>query len=226
GELRVGVSIYAPWSMRNRAGELIGAEVDVARRLAADMGLEPKLREYPWQQLIPALLQGEIDVIAAGMSITPQRALQVAYSQPYRRSGIGLATNLKLTGTFKSLSQLNSPNVAIAVMADTQSAQLAERLFGKASIKPFKDEAQAEKALVDGLVHAFIRANPAPRFLALRHPKIIDVPLDKPLLESREGFAIRKGDPDFINFLNAWIVAREDDAWLTSTDKYWFDSLG
>lgn len=226
GELRVGVSIYAPWSMRNRAGELIGAEVDVARRLAADMGVEPKLREYPWQQLIPALLQGEIDVIAAGMSITPQRALQVAYSQPYRRSGIGLATNLKLTGTFKSLSQLNSPNVAIAVMADTQSAQLAERLFSKASIKPFKDEAQVEKALVDGLVHAFVRANPAPRYLALRHPKIIDVPLDQPLLESREGFAVRKGDADFVNFLNAWIVAREDDAWLPSTDKYWFDSLG
>lgn len=225
GELRVGVTEYLPWSMRDANGDMIGAEVDIARRLAADMGVKPVLREYSWEALVPALQSGEIDLIAAGLPINPEMALQVAFSQPYRRSGIGLATNLKLTSSFKSLSELNAPDVAIAVMSGTPSAALAERLFNKAAIKRFANPEEAEKALLDGLVHAYVRGNPAPRFLALQHPRQIDVPLDRPLLESREGLAVRKGDPDFVNFLNAWIIARQDDAWLLSTDKYWFESL-
>jgi polar amino acid transport system substrate-binding protein len=51
------------------------------------------------------------------------------------------------------------------------------------------------------------------------------VPIKKPLVATREAFAVRRGDNDFVNFLNAWVVARDADAWLTSTRKYWFESL-
>lgn len=226
GELRIGISLYTPWALRAETGELIGSEIDIGRRLADDMGVKPEFREYSWQDLISALNRGEIDIIIAGLSVTPERALKVAFSRPYRSTGIGLATNIKLTKQFNSLTDLNQPGVAVAVIDDTQSAEVAKRLFGDAAIKSFKAESQVEKALVDGMVHAFVRAEPVPRYLALRHPKVIDVPLDKPLLTSREAFAVRKGDPDFVNFLDAWIIAREDDAWLTSTRKYWFESLG
>lgn len=225
GELRVGVSLYAPWSMRSGSGELVGAEVDIARQVAADMGVKPRLREYAWAELIPALNRGEIDIIIAGLSVTPQRALEVAYSQPYRRSGTGLATNLELTREFNSLNELNRADVAIAVMSETQSAELARRLFDQAAIKTFEREEQAEKALVEGLVHAYVRAEPVPRYLALRHPERIDTPLNQPLMVSREAFAVRQGDPALINFLNAWIIAREDEAWLDSNREYWFESL-
>jgi polar amino acid transport system substrate-binding protein len=39
------------------------------------------------------------------------------------------------------------------------------------------------------------------------------------------GFAVNKGDPDFLAFLNAWIQAREADTWLPTTAGYWFKSL-
>jgi polar amino acid transport system substrate-binding protein len=50
--------------------------------------------------------------------------------------------------------------------------------------------------------------------------------MTRPLLASRAGFAVNKGDPDFLAFLNAWIVAREADTWLPTTTNYWFKSLG
>src|SRR5690625_5179179 len=96
GELRVGVSEYAPWSLHGKGGELIGAEVDIARRLAADMGLKAVVSSHDWQVLVPALQRGDIDVIAAGLTITPELALEVALTHPYRRSGGGLATNLQI----------------------------------------------------------------------------------------------------------------------------------
>lgn len=226
GALRVGVHLLLPYAMRDSAGALMGAEIDVATRLAKDIGIEPDFRIYAWDALIPALQRGEIDLIATGMSITPQRALAVWFSDPYASSGVTLATNTQLTREFASLSDLNSPDVAIGVLGDSVSEQVAHEVFERAAIKRYSAEAEVEQALVKGQLHAYVRSEPAPRFLALRHPKIIDVPLSKPLLETREAFAVRQGDADFINFLNAWIVAREADSWLASTRRYWFESLG
>jgi polar amino acid transport system substrate-binding protein len=224
--LRVGVYPATPYVIKDAAGKLTGSEIDIANRLAKDMGVTAEFRQYTqWEQLIPALRRGEIDIIASGLSITPERALQVYFSKPYADSGVGIATNIKLTSGFASLEDLNRPDVAIGVVGGSVSEQVARELFSKAGIKTFTSESAAEDALVKGLLHAYVRSEPAPRFLALRHPKEVDVPIGKPLLETREAFAVRKGDNDFINFLNAWIEARTADAWLTSTHKYWFESL-
>lgn len=225
-KLRVGVNLLMPNAMRDKDGELIGAEIDIAERLARDMGVQAEYRLYPWEQLIPALQRGEVDLLVAGIAITPERALQVWFSNPYGDSGIGIATNTRLTKGFDDLTDLNNPEVAIGVLAGTVSEQVARELFKEASIKRFDDERQLEESVVKGLLHAYVRSEPAPRLLALRHPQAVDVPVNKPLLATREAFAVRRGDADFINFLNAWVVAREADGWLPSTQRYWFESLG
>ena len=225
GELRAGVALFAPWTLRGKDQELIGSEIDMGRRLAQDMGLEVKFEVYEWEELIPALQRGGIDIIIGGMSVTPERALKVNFSDPYGGSGVGLATNTKLTAEFDSLKRLNSADVAIAATRGTVAEQVARRMFGKASIKTFDDQEKAIAALRKGLVHALAASEPTPRFLALQYPQEIDEPLTQPLLETREAFAVRKGQHDFINFLDAWIVARSADAWLSSTRQYWFESL-
>ena len=79
GELRIGVSIFPPWVMRAKDGQLIGSEIDMAKRLAADMGLKPELALYEWKALITALNAKEIDIIISGMGINPARAMQVNF---------------------------------------------------------------------------------------------------------------------------------------------------
>ena len=71
GTLRVGVVLYAPWAVRTANGELDGFEVDVAKQLATDMGVKVEILAYDFGKLIPALESGEIDIIAAGLAITP-----------------------------------------------------------------------------------------------------------------------------------------------------------
>lgn len=225
GELRIGVSLYPPWVMRSKAGELIGSEVDMGRRLAADMGVDASFGEYEWQQLIPALNKGEIDVIISGMAIKPSRALQVNFSRPYGESGIGLAANTALTKDFKSLDELQQPKVKIAVISKTLSADLAQRVFARATLVTVATQAEAEDMLLNGKVHALVASNPLPRFIAIKHPGKVDVPLNKPLLTFKEAMAINKGDVDFLNFLDSWIIARTADAWIPSTRSYWLESL-
>lgn len=225
GELRIGVSIFPPWVLRAKDGQLVGSEIDMARRLAADMGLRAELGLYEWDQLIPALEKGDIDVIVSGMGIKPSRALRVNFSRPYGDAGIGLATNLEKTANFNSLEDLKRPNVKLGVQKDTLSDSVAQRLFSAATIKHFATLQEVEDALLKGDVHALVAANPAPKYLALKNPKKIDTPLVKPLLSFKEGLAINKGDSDFLNFLNAWVVSRTADGWIPSTRHYWLETL-
>ena len=79
------------------SGELYGFELDVANKLAEDMGVKAELKVYEWDDIIAALVEGEIDIIAGGMAITPARALKVNFTRPYASSGITMATNMSIT---------------------------------------------------------------------------------------------------------------------------------
>lgn len=225
GKLRVGITLAAPWAMRDDDSELSGFEIDVARKLAADMGVEVQFLRYDYPRLINALEIGEIDLVAAGLAVTPERALHVNFSQPYATSGIGMATSLAATADVASLEELNDPRFTVAALTASVAAQLSENVFPRAGLELFATEEAAAEALLNDKAQIYLDQEPAPTFLALQHPDSIDVPLNGPLLESRSAFAVAKGDPDFVFFLNAWINAREADTWLTTTHEYWFKSL-
>ncbi len=225
GILRVGVSLFTPWTLKDKNGEFVGFEIDVAKKLSKDMGVTPKLISYDWGKLIPALNDGKIDIIIGGMAITPKRALKVNFSLPYATSGIGLVTNTERTKNIKSLEELNQKPIKIGVISATVSESLAKRVFDKASIRAFQKSEEAKDAIVNGKIHAYMESNPIPRFIALEHPEKVDIPLSEPLLITKAGFAINKGDADFLSFLNSWIVSRKADTWLESTHDYWFKSL-
>ena len=225
GTLRVGVTLFAPWAARGADGELLGFEIDVAQQLTADLRLKAQLLAYDVDRLVPALEAGEIDVIAAGLTITPERALHVNFSQPYAESGISLATHLERTANVKDVSGLDSEEFTIAAVEGSVGAELARRSWPRARLQVFPSVEAASEALLAGRVHGYVEDEPVPTFLALENPGVIDVPTARPLLASPAGFAVNKGDPDFLAFLNAWIVAREADTWLPTTASYWFKSL-
>jgi polar amino acid transport system substrate-binding protein len=225
GTLRVGVTLFAPWAARGADGELVGFEVDVARQLAADMGVKAQLLSYDIDRLVPALESGEIDIIAAGLTITPERALHVNFSNPYAESGIGLATHVERTASVTDIQALDSDTITIAAVENSVGVQLARRLWPRARVQVFPSVEAASQALVAGDVDAYVEDEPVPTFLALEHPGVVDVPTRRPLLVSPAGFAVNKGDPDFLAFLNAWITARQTDTWLPTTASYWFESL-
>jgi len=225
GELRVGISIMAPWVMKDKNGKYIGFEIDIAKQLASDMGVKPVFKQYDWNKLIPALVNKEIDVIASGISITPKRGLTIRFSNPYSSSGYNLVSNLKLTKDFTSIKDLNDSKVYIGVVKGTVSESLVPKVFPRAKLDTFKDNQEATDAVVNGTVHAFVASAPTPRFVALNHPDDVDLPLEKPLLVTKEAFAINKYNPEMLAYLNSWIIAHEADAWIRSAHSYWFKSL-
>jgi polar amino acid transport system substrate-binding protein len=225
GTIRVGVSLFVPWTIQDDAGELSGFEIDVANKLAQDMGVKPEYKVYVWEEIIPAVMKGEIDIIAGGMAITPERALKINFSQPYADSGISMVTNTEMTQDIKQLDELNQGKIIIAVVSGTAANELAPHLFNKSTIKVFDTAKEAEQAILKGKAHAWLASIPQPQFLALQYPETVDLPLAKPILPYKAGFGVKKGEQEWLNFLNAWVTARKADKWLSATHKHWFQSL-
>ena len=111
GKLKVGMSTFVPWAMRNKNGELIGFEIDVAKKVAEDMGVKIEFVPTAWSGIIPSLIAGKFDVIIGGMSVKPQRNLTINFTAPYAHSGMGIAANKKLAGDLSWPEGYNSRSV-------------------------------------------------------------------------------------------------------------------
>ena len=83
-KIKIGTEgAYPPWNGTNAAGELEGAEIDLAADLCARMNAECELVAQDWDGIIPALQNGKYDAIIAGMSITAERMEVINFSQGY-----------------------------------------------------------------------------------------------------------------------------------------------
>ncbi|HCK80098.1 MAG TPA: amino acid ABC transporter substrate-binding protein, partial [Candidatus Competibacteraceae bacterium] len=86
----------------------------------------------------------------------------------------------------------------------------------------FDEDALALQEVLNGKAHAFVASAPTPAFEALKHPDKLFLPIPEPFVQGAEGFALRKGDPDALNFFNNWILSRQQDGWLKERHDYWF----
>ena len=221
GTLRVGMSTFVPWAMRDKQGDLIGFEIDVASKVAADMGVEVEFVPTAWSGIIPALIARKFDVIIGGMSITPGRNLTVNFTAPYAHSGQQMVANKALADGF-AVEDFNASDVTIACPRGATPCNVAQSQFPKADVARFDDDAQAFQEVVNGNAHAMISSAPKPRFWMSRYPEKLFMPTDDNLTTGDEAFALRKGDPDALNFFSNWILVNTSNGWLKERHDFWF----
>jgi polar amino acid transport system substrate-binding protein len=224
GALRVGMSTFVPWAMRDKTGNLIGYEIDVGTRLAQDLGVRYEAVPTAWDGIIPALLAGRFDVIIGGMTITEQRAQQVQFTEPYSFSGQAIVANRRLAPDWKSLEQFNSASVTISARRGTTAVTATQQHLPKATIRQFDDDAQALQEVLNGRAHALVSSAPKPAFAAIEHAQTLYLPIPAPFTEQQEAMALRKNDAKSLAALNDWVKARHADGFLKGRRAYWFES--
>ena len=224
GTLRVGFSSFVPWAMQDKEGKYIGFEIDVATRLARDLGVKLQLVPTNWDGIIPALLSGKFDVIIGSMAITPERALSVNFTVPYDTAYIDATLNKAKAGDIKSLEELNNPESVIAVRTGPTAAQAAQTLLPKATIRMFNDEAPAVEEVLSGRAHAFFSSAPLPAMETLKHPDRLVQNFELKAFSKPVAFAVRKGDLDTLNVFDGWVRVVEEEGWLQNRRDYWFKS--
>ena len=224
GILRVGMSTFVPWAMKDKTGRLIGFEIDVARQLAKDMGVKIEFVPTKWAGIIPALLTGKFDVIIGGMSVRPDRNLKVNFTIPYDYAGQSIVANKKEAAGFNRLDDFNRPNVTIAARLGSTAADAANKFMPAARKKFFDDEAQVMQEVLNGRAHAAVASAPLPAFQAIKYPDQLFLPVKGTFTKEPIAFALRKSDFDTLNYFDNWIRVMEAKGWLEERKHYWFET--
>ena len=220
GTIRVGMDVFVPWAMKDKKGELIGFEIDVAKQLAEDMGVKVEFVPTKWSGIIPALLAGKFDVIIGGMGVTPQRNMKINFTNPYYYSNQGILANVEKSKGFV-LADFNSPDVNLAARLGSNAALAAKKNFPKAKLRLFDDEPAAVQEVRNGRVHAMVASQPLPAHMAADTPDLL-VSYNEQLMKEPIAFGVRKGDFDTVNFFNNWIEMVKSRGWIEERYAYWF----
>ena len=229
GKLLVGLEAgYQPFEMQDEKGNIVGFDVDMAYEMGKAIfgeGGEKKvvLVNTAWEGIIPALMTHKFDIIMSGMTLLQSRNLKVNFCDPYYYIGQCLLIQKKDQDKYKSYKDLNKKGVIITSKLGTTGSFTAERLMPKAEYRFFKMEAEAALQVANGVADAFVYDEPQVRVNAAKY-KDTTVGLFEPLTYEPLAWAIRKGDPDFLNFLNNFLrQTRGDGRWDQLKQKWFVD---
>lgn len=222
GSIRVGMSTFVPWAMRDKKGELIGFEIDVAKQLASDMEVKVEFVPTAWDGIIPALLAGKFDVIIGGMSITEERAKTVDFTIPYAHSSLGVMANKKIAENLTWPDDYNSTDVTFVCRRGATPCTYIQEQFPKATLRQFDDQGQTLQEVLNGNAHAMISSQPLPAHTIFANPEIVFAATTEKLEPGNEAFALRKGDVDSQEYFNQWITTATENGFLEARHQYWF----
>ena len=222
GLFKVGIGLFEPWVMCGKNGNLVGYEIDVARKMAEDMGVRVQFVRPDWDYIIPALTDKKIDAIISGMGVTPERSLMVNFSVRYAEFGVSVISNN--TQDLSTLGDFDSPDIVFGARAGTVSQQAVQDHFPNSVSRFFDTDTELLEALVAGSIDAAIVEQVIANRWLERHPSSLHRPFDELLNRIPEAFALRKGDVDGLNFMNSWIAHHRTSGWLQDRRRYWFNT--
>lgn len=224
GELVVGTAgNMPPLNMTDKKGEIIGLEVDMAHYFAAAMGVELNLVKKPFPELLPALEAGEVDMILSGMTITPERNLNVAFAGPYIISGKAFLTKLEHIVSAKEASELNQSDMRLVALESSTSETLVKELMPMAQLITTKNYDDAVKMVLQDQVHALVADYQICLVSLLRFPDQGLISIISPFTYEPLGIALPAGDSHLINWVNNFLNTLKKSGELDKLKARWIE---
>ena len=203
----------------------MGFEIDVAKKLAEDMGVEVEFVRTNWNYVISALIAEDFDAIVSGMTMLPSRNLRINFSSTYNDSGIYVVANIAQTADLETLEDYNSSDVTFATRRNFSAIPRIERIFPDAMIVLYDTDTEVIEAVVNGVADAAAAYATTRLTWVEENPDTLHLPFEEPFYPEALGMGVRKGDLDTLNFLNSWITVNETNGWLEERRQYWFHGL-
>jgi polar amino acid transport system substrate-binding protein len=138
-------------------GSLAGVEADFARLLGEELGRPVEFVELDWDKQIPTLLDGRIDIIMSGMSVTPTRQVRIAFAEPYMTVALVAVMRAEDRGKYVTWDDLSGSQDNVGVIPGTTGDAFVQKHMSHAvrvSIPSPKDGAmQLTRRRIDLFVH-------------------------------------------------------------------------
>ena len=232
--LRIGMeAAYAPfnWTQDDDSNGAVkidgtnqyanGYDVQIAKKIAKDLGKEPLVVKTKWEGLVPALTSGKIDMIIAGMSPTAERKQEIAFSSSYYTSEPVLL--VKKDSAYANAKSLNDFNGAkITSQQGVYLYDLIAQIPGAKKETAMGDFAQMRQALEAGVIDAYVSERPEALTAEAANSKFKMVQVEPGFKTGEEDTAIAIGlrkDDNRISQINASIETISKDDQVTLMDR-------
>lgn len=224
GELRVAVqSGAAPYAFVDKHGKHAGSMIDFAAGMADSMGVKLKVLDFDWDGLIPALLSGKADLLAADMTPTLKRALKISFTDPWMYVQPCVFTTEG--AAYKTLEDVNRPDVTVGVLLGSTSETNARKYLPNAKIKVFKGNGRMiVQALLAGHVDAGVNDDIAVLTMLPDFPPNSVRLLDKRLGGGKDAlsFGVRHDSVNLWQWINLYFQTVRSNGEYDKNIDYWF----
>jgi len=242
GELHIGLEVgYMPFEMidkrsglrqkevrhgglrrKSRQVKLMGFDIDIGIEMAKALGVKAVFVDTLWTSIIPALNLDRFDIIFGGMSVTEGRKKQVDFAEPFMAVGQTVLLNAKHADRVHSYKDLNDPAFTVVSKPGTTGEEAVRRLIPKATYTTANTEIEGATRVLKGEADAFVYDYPFNAVFMVLNPSNQLVFLSEPFTNEPIAWAIRKNDPDFINFLNDFLARIKADGRFDKIYEKWF----
>jgi cystine transport system substrate-binding protein len=219
GTLRIGLEgTFPPFNSKAPNGQLVGYDVDIAKAVAAKLGVKPVFVTTEWSGIIAGLQAGKFDVIVNQVAVTAPRKEAFDFSPAYTYSAAQLIQRKNDKREFKSLEDLRGKKLGVGL--GTNYMDMAKAVGGidvltyPGAPEYLRDLAagRLDAALNDRLMVAYLlKASPLP----LRPGAIVND-------STPAAIPFRKGNPKFAQAITKAMTQLEADGTFAKISDHWF----
>lgn len=215
GQVRVCIwpDYYSITYRNTRTGALEGIDIEMARELAADLGVKVEFVDSSFKTLIADLTEDRCDVSMHGIGITPARQEKLDFSRPHLLSGI-YAITTKTNPAVATWADIDKPGIVVAAQAGTYMVDVMKAELKQASLSVVATPEAREQEVMSGRADLFMTDYPYSRKMLARHDwaKLLAPPT--PLAPTPYAYAVAKGDHQWRDTVDSFVERAKKDGRL------------
>ena len=179
-----------------------GYDIDVAKHLGKQLGVEVRFVQTTWKTLVPNLQAGQYDIAMGGITRRMSRQLAAEQSQGYMTFGkVFLVANGK-EAQYDTLQEVNVPSVKVGVNIGGTNEKFAEQFLTKATIVKYENNLDVPKAVSDGTVDVMVTETPEALYYQTIDKSLQAVREENPFTKSQFGYLMPTGEQRLLNTVN------------------------
>ncbi len=209
---------YPPFEVVDASGQIVGFDVDVVNAICERINCVAQFETTAWDGIFPALAQGEFDMVASGVSITPERDEIVDFTEPYLV--VNQAITVRVEDAALTEADFTGGSLTLGAQLGTTNAALGEELVGSDRLRLYDTFNSAVQALLNGDIDGVIIDGVTADAFAQQYAGELVVEI-RGLSSDPLGLVFPEGDP-LVDAFNQGLAQIKEDGTLDALIEQWF----
>jgi len=218
-DLIVGTSGESPPYATRRAGDLVGLEIDLAAALGKALDRQVRFVDLPWDELFDALAAGRVDIVMAGVTVTPEREVRFGFSDPYLRASIAALVRREDAKRFASRDAVCTSPIDVGVVGQTTGERYVRERCPAIIARVYQTAGDAVLELRGRRIDAVVHDGPVLAWLLSQQPELEMIPTG--IANQRLAWMLRRDDRPMREAANAALATMRKDGSLERILQRW-----